>query len=425
MKKLLIIEDNKPIAAVIEHIGSSLGYQVTIASSFAEVKRLLSRQQDFFIATVDYSLPDAFDGEVIPYVLEHAIPSVIMTGRMDDKIHHKLLRLPILDYITKENSQAYHYLLKVLHGQLTNHKIGVLVVDDSLSARQHICRLLKRRNFTVYDEPDGNKALQTLEKNTSIKLLITDQEMPGMNGVELIQKIRKKYPERDLIIIGCSGIDAKFQSARFIKSGANDFLKKPFCLEEFYCRILKSIEELQYIEKVKATANADYLTPLFNRRYFIEKMNEEFADITESELNYIMVVLHINDFKSINDNYGQDGGDIILIELAKLLTSHFTGQSLARLGGGKFACLLSGLEIGEIEASLLHFKEVVSKNTITFEEQKIQFTISVGGTVIDQQSSVKSWFEQADEALQQAHGMACNQMVINGFIDLSVSNPVE
>ncbi|WDE07009.1 response regulator [Thalassomonas viridans] len=422
MKKLLVIEDNKSVASVIEHIGTSAGYEVTVAHSFAQVKALLAKQRDFFIATVDYSLPDAYDGEVIPYVLDHDIPSVIMTGRMDDKIHRKLLQLPIVDYITKENSQAYRYLLKVLHGHLTNHKISVLVVDDSLSARQHFCRLLKRRNFTVYDQPDGNKALQTLEKHPSIKLLITDQEMPGMSGVELVQTIRKKHPERDLVIIGCSGVKDDFQSARFIKNGANDFLKKPFCMEEFYCRILKSIEELRYIEKIKATADSDYLTPLLNRRAFIEKMNNDFTDVIENELSYIFAVLHINNFKEINDNYGQDGEDLVLVELAKLLKAHFTSQPLARLDGSKFACLASGLETEEIEASITEFTKLVSQHNISFKEQTITFSISLGGTAVNKQTSAKQWFEQAEQALQQAQRKTGTQVVINGLAELAKDN---
>ena len=418
MKKLLIIEDNNAIASVIDRIANSLGYLVTIAHSFSEVKDLLASQPDFFIATVDYCLPDAYDGQVIPYVLEHNIPSIIMTGRMDDDIHRKLLKLPIIDYITKENAQAYHYLLKVLHFQLTNHKIGVLVVDDSLSARQYICRLLKRRNFTVYDAPDATKAMQVLDEIPSIKLLITDQEMPGISGLELIQMIRKKYLKRDLVIIGCSGMDSSFQSVRFIKSGANDFLKKPFCPEEFYCRVLKSVEELQYIEQVKTIANSDYLTPLANHRAFIEKTNHEFTRLMADTLNYIFVILQIDHFKAINEQYGHDGGDQVLVDLANLLTSHFSGQSLARLGGGRFCCLVSGDEFSQIDANFSAFKTLVSQHTTSYQEQIIKFTISLGGIAVEPKSTVKQWFDQAEQALQQAQGDNGNHIVIKGIAEI-------
>ena len=114
-KRLLVVEDSKPIALVIEKMAVSLGYSVSIAPTFAVVKILLSQKHNFFLATLDYGLPDAPNGEVIPFVLQHNIPSIIMTGRIDDATHKKLLNQPIIDYITKENAQAYHYNRECAH----------------------------------------------------------------------------------------------------------------------------------------------------------------------------------------------------------------------------------------------------------------------------------------------------------------------
>jgi CheY-like chemotaxis protein len=250
-KRLLVVEDSKAVALVIEKMAVSLGYSVTIAPTFAVVKLLLEKEHDFFLATLDYGLPDAPNGEVIPFILQNNIPSIIMTGRIDDNTHKKLLNQPIIDYITKENAQAYHYLLRILHGQLNNHKIGVLVVDSASAPRSHICQLLKRRNFTVYDVDDGTKAIQKLDEQPDIKIVIIEQDLIGMSGLELVQKIRANHPINELIIIGVASSEKSFQSARFIKNGADDFLRKPFCPEEFYCRVMQNIEKLQYIEKLK------------------------------------------------------------------------------------------------------------------------------------------------------------------------------
>ena len=250
-KRLLVVEDSKSIALVIEKIAVSLGYSVTIAHTFAHVKVLLSQEHSFFLATLDYGLPDAPNGEVVPYIVQHNIPSIIMTGRIDDATHKKLLNQPIIDYITKTNAQAYHYLLRILHGQLHNPKIGVLVVDDSLASRNHVCQLLKRRNFTVYDVEDGTKAIKKLEEQPDIKIVILEQDLTGVSGLELVHKIRAKHPINELIIIAVASSEKSFQSARFIKNGADDFLRKPFCPEEFYCRVMLNIEKLQYIEKLK------------------------------------------------------------------------------------------------------------------------------------------------------------------------------
>ena len=61
----------------------------------------------------------------------------------------------------------------------------------------------------------------------------------------------KVYTINELIIIAVASSEKSFQSARFIKNGADDFLRKPFCPEEFYCRVMQNIEKLQYIEKLK------------------------------------------------------------------------------------------------------------------------------------------------------------------------------
>lgn len=224
-KSLLVVEYSKPIAP-----------------TFAVVKLLLSKEHDFFLATLDYGLPDAPNGEVVPFILQHNIPSIIMTGRIDDATHKKLLNQPIIDYITKENAQAYHYLLRILHGQLNNQKIGVLVVDSSSPSRSHICKLLMRRNFTVYDVDDGTKAVQKLLEQPDIKIVITEQDLTGMSGLELLQKIRAKHPINELIIIALASLEKSFQSALFIKNAADDFLRNPFCPEEFYCGLCKTLK---------------------------------------------------------------------------------------------------------------------------------------------------------------------------------------
>jgi CheY-like chemotaxis protein len=247
-KRLLVVEDSKPIALVIEKMAVSLGYSVTIAPTFAVVKLLLSKEHDFFLATLDYGLPDAPNGDVVPFIFQYNIPSIIMTGRIDDATHKKLLNQPIIDYITKENAQAYHYLLRILHGQLNNQKIGVLVVDRSSPSRSHICKLLKRRNFTVYDVDDGTKAVQKLLEQPDIKIVITEQDLTGMSGLELLQKIRAKHPINELIIIAVASLEKSFQSAFLLKMLQMIFCETPFAPKSSIaglCKTLKNCNTLR------------------------------------------------------------------------------------------------------------------------------------------------------------------------------------
>ncbi len=113
---------------------------------------------------------------------------------MDDQTRQEILAQPVIDYIPKENSQAFLYLKRILHWQRTNSKIGILVVDDSSSARNHVVELLKRRNFVVFVAENGEKALELVENNNNIKMVVTDLEMPVLDGIGLTIELRKNMP---------------------------------------------------------------------------------------------------------------------------------------------------------------------------------------------------------------------------------------
>jgi len=418
-KKLLVVEDSRPIARVIKQIGEALNYQVTVAASLAEVEAILQGgESDFFAATIDYALPDANDGEAIACVLSHGIPSVVMTGKMDESTRQKILSQPVIDYIPKENSQAFLYLKRVLHWQLTNQGNGILVVDDSSSARNHVVELLKRRNFNVYVAENGKLALNVLAQHSDIKMVITDLEMPVMDGIELTNEIRKNYGRDQLAIIGISGASNGIHSARFIKNGADDFLRKPFCPEEFYCRITQNIESLNNIEQIQKAANTDYLTDLPNRRAFIRDAQANIAEYIKNNTPYALAMLDIDFFKRVNDNYGHDAGDHILKVLSLYMRKHFGNGLVARLGGEEFAIVLSGLDEDQLYNRLDDFRRAISVAQIAFEQEQINFSVSLG-VIFNSDELLAKQMSLADSALYYAKENGRNQVSIVGALEES------
>jgi diguanylate cyclase (GGDEF)-like protein len=412
-QRLLVVEDSKPIATVIKQIAQSLNYEVVLATTLAQVEEILSVDTDFFAATVDYALPDALDGEAIACVLSHRIPSVVMTGKMDDETRQKILSQPVIDYIPKENSQAFLYLKRVLSWQQTNSQNAILVVDDSSSARNHIVELLKRRNFSVYTANNGVQALDKLKQHKNIKMVITDLEMPEMDGIELTNEIRKKYSRELLAVIGISGASNGIHSARFIKNGADDFLRKPFCPEEFYCRITQNIESLNNIAQIQHAANTDYLTELYNRRAFFKSAEQRIAEYTKRNIHYCLAVLDIDYFKQVNDNYGHDAGDQVLKVLALYMRKHFGAGLTARLGGEEFSILLHGLDSDQLYNKLDDFRRDISVSTIPSGDTQISITISIG-VVFDSKEILSKQMNEADNALYLAKDHGRNQVVIFG-----------
>jgi diguanylate cyclase (GGDEF)-like protein len=412
-QRLLVVEDSKPIATVIKKIARSLQFDVVVATTLAQVKNILSSDTDFFAATIDYALPDALDGEAIPCVLSHGIPSLVMTGKMDDETRQKILSQPVIDYIPKENSQAFLYLKRVLHWQQTNNQNTILVVDDSSSARNHIAALLKRRNFNVITANNGVQAMEKIAQHKNIKMVITDLEMPEMDGIELTNQIRRIYTREQVAVIGISGAINGIHSARFIKNGADDFLRKPFCPEEFYCRITQNIESLNNIAKLQHAADTDYLTDLANRRAFIRSAESRIKEYINKKVPYCLAIIDIDFLKKVNDTYGYDIGDQVLKVIALYMRKHFGSGLTARLGGGAFSVLLHGLDTDNLYNKLDDFRREIAVSFIPAGDTAISITLSLG-VVFDSQDALSMQMNEADNALYAAKENGRNQIAIFG-----------
>jgi diguanylate cyclase (GGDEF)-like protein len=412
-EKLLVVEDSKPIAKVIKQIAESLNYDVTVATTLAEVEQLLQGGNTYFAATIDYSLPDALDGEAIPCILSHGIPGVVLTGKMDDATRQEILEQAVIDYIPKENSQAFLYLKRILKWQLSNREVGVLVVDDSRMARNHVVELLKRRNFITYSASDGKQGLEILAKHPEIKMVITDLEMPIMDGITFTNEMRKLYSREHLAIIGISGAENGIHSARFIKNGADDFLRKPFCPEEFYCRITQNIENLTNIAVIEKAANTDFLTNLSNRRAFFDSAESRIPSYVKKNIPYCVAMIDVDHFKKVNDNYGHDAGDIVLKSIALYMRKHFSSGLTARLGGEEFAILLAGVDEDQLYTKLDDFRRELGVAQFPIGEHHISITVSIGLT-LSSNGPISQQINEADTALYSAKENGRNQLCIFG-----------
>ena len=412
LERLLIIEDSKAIATVITQIARSLKYEVTVARSLAELEEILQGDNQFFVATIDYALPDAPNGEAIDCVLSHGIPSVVMTGKMDEATRQKILAKPVIDYIPKENSQAFLYLKRILHWQQTNNSNGILVVDDSAAARNHVVELLRRRKFSVFVANDGVQALEVLAQHPDVKMVITDLEMPNMGGIELTNEIRKSYSRDKLAIIGISGATTGIHSARFIKNGADDFLRKPFCPEEFYCRITQNIDNLNNIEQIQKAADTDYLTELPNRRAFFRDAEKIIQYYISQKSAYAVAMLDIDHFKKTNDNYGHEAGDHVLKVVALYMRKYLTGGIVARLGGEEFAAIIPGTDQEQLFEKLDELRRQLSVSRIQHDDHHISITVSLGA-LISSELPIIQQVNEADHALYTAKENGRNQICLS------------
>ena len=286
MKKVLLVEDSALVLKVMRRLVHDNGeFEADFAESLAQAQQMIGDDPaKYFAAVVDLNLPDAPKGEVVDLVLENKIPTIVLTASYDEKKREDLFDKGIVDYVIKENRFSYQYALKLMTRLNRNHGIKVLVVDDSLVARKQCTNLLKKYLFQVVEANGAKQAIRHLVDNPDIRLVITDYNMPDVDGFELVKLIRGKYDKQDLTIIGLSGDENALLSAKFIKHGANDFLRKPFIQEEFYCRIMHNIESLEAVDKIRDSANRDYLSGLYNRDHFYTLAAKKIEDNLQKSL---------------------------------------------------------------------------------------------------------------------------------------------
>ncbi|GAB1258362.1 response regulator [Aurantivibrio plasticivorans] len=408
--KILVVEDSPLVLKIIRHVANAGGYDVDYAESFSKTKALVDQNPPYFAALVDLNLPDAPNGEVVDFALQHNINTIVLTASFDEQKREALLSKGIVDYVTKEGKFSYQYALGVIDRIYNNQHIKVLAVDDSDMSRKFIVRLLKQALFDVVEAKNGIEAIKVLLANPDIKLLITDYNMPQMDGFELVQNIRHKYEKSDLAVIGISGEGQSALSAKFIKAGANDFLNKPFNHEEFHCRIRHNIEALEHIEEIKDAADRDYLTGVYNRRYFYRRGQALHQQATENSTTLAAAVLDIDHFKLINEKFGVAGGDYVLGEFTKLLEEGFSRFLIARPSGEEFFILLPGISNEQALSLFTSVQELVQNAPIFIQEETVILSFSAGVTNIHR-DSLQEQLDIANSYLYRAKDAGRNLVI--------------
>lgn len=260
MSRILVVEDSTVFGNLVrKEIETKLGMTVALTKSYEETRKLLTdleeenffSEDNFFVAVLDLNLPDAPSGKIVDLVRSKSIPSIVFTAEFDNKTREAIWTKDIVDYVYKRGKQDVQYLVSLIRRIHSNRSIKILVSDDSITFRTKICNLLELHQYTVIQAGDGEEALRRLHDNPDISLVITDYEMPRMDGFALVQAIREKYDKSEIAVIGISSSGEVGLSARFLKNGANDFISKPFGAEEFYCRVTQNVETIENLRRLK------------------------------------------------------------------------------------------------------------------------------------------------------------------------------
>ena len=247
--RIIVAEDSNVFTSMIStRLKELFHIDVDICRNFDDLQLAYDKSvEPITLAISNINLPGAENGEALDYLIDLSIPTIVFTGTFQESMRARILAKDIVDYVLKDNVFAVEMLAEAVCRFLTNHRHHVLIVDDSATARALLSTRLKRYNFRVSVAENGAKALEILKANPDIGLMVTDYNMPDIDGFELTRRIRSKIGSHQLRIIGVSSSNDRLLSARFLKAGGNDFMLRPFIDEEFYCRVNQNLDTLVQI----------------------------------------------------------------------------------------------------------------------------------------------------------------------------------
>jgi len=412
--KILIVEDNKALARLIaKKMEDKVEMEIDVAYTMAEAQAFLSDPKEYFIALLDLNLPDAPNGEIVDYVISKGLPSIVLTGSMDDATRESFIHKDIVDYVYKGNMDDINYIFKIINRLSKNRQYKVMVAEDSAPFRNNLKKILTSLQFQVFTAAHGEEAMSYFADNPDMKLILCDYRMPVKDGLEVLKEIRAAGDKNQIGVLMMTSPSENVNGAIFLKNGANDFIAKPFVKEEIICRVNNLIEAMENINQIADFANKDFLTGVYNRRYFYDDMNEYLAYAEERAEPYAVAMLDIDHFKQINDTYGHDGGDRALKTLAKkLIDETKKGDLVARFGGEEFCIVLKNVSHEEAVKFFVNLRASIANCKVRLKKEQIKFTVSIGVAFSRSDYRLDELLELADEALYRAKENGRNRVEI-------------
>ncbi|MBF0247590.1 MAG: diguanylate cyclase [Alphaproteobacteria bacterium] len=417
MNRILVVEDSSFFRNVIVNAFKGMeDVAVTAVETLAEAKRALeaSRDDPFFLALLDLNLPDADAGETVELARRYDVPSVVFTGTFNEDLRERFLQDGVLDFVLKDNPSSLDYVTSLVRRIIRNRYVTALVVDDSTVARKLCSDLLRRHKLNVIQAKNGQEALKIIKEQGPVQLVITDNEMPGMDGFELVSAIRKTHSRDKTVVIGLSAGGGAPLSAKFLKFGANDFIAKPFLPEELYTRVSMNLDMMDRVRELTDMATKDFLTGLFNRRSYFEIGGRMVAARKRTNGAIAVAIMDIDHFKSVNDTYGHDTGDDVLRAVSAVIAEHSKrgGDLAARLGGEEFALVLEVEDPKNVEGHLNALREAIAGIRVDTDKGALSVTISIGA-VLGGAQDLEELLTEADQNLYAAKNGGRNRVVIS------------
>ena len=321
----------------------------------------------------------------------------------------------------------------------------ILVADDEPVNLALIKRRLEWENYKIHTAEDGRAAVD-LAHRLRPDLIILDVMMPIMDGLQACRLIKADDSTRDIPVIFLSALDDTATKVSGLSLGANDYISKPFRVEELLARVAVALrlklerdelrrnteEARQRAEAASEMSVTDALTGLLNRYGLQRALQRELAEAREANLPLSCLLIDVDFFKQVNDTYGHAAGDTALMQIARLLLEsvrHPAERSdeareaerragaatprpdvVCRYGGEEFLVLAPGTALDGALALAEKIRLSAAARLFGDGERVFELSVSVGASQLLPGESGNDMIARADEALYQAKQSGRNRV---------------
>ncbi len=305
-------------------------------------------------------------------------------------------------------------------------KASILLVEDDKVQAQKTREYLEASGYDVIIAENGKSALK-IAKTENIELILLDRILPDMDGSEVCRWLRLNKDTRGIPIIMLTVKGSVMERVDGLEAGADDYLPKPYNEIELNARIYASLrtkylrDELkeknrqleEVLSKVEILAITDPLTEIYNRRHFSLIIQKEFARTQRYNSPLSCLMVDVDHFKEVNDNFGHSAGDIVLKEIAHNIKNCLRKvDTIARWGGEEFVVLLPGTKKEDAFIVASRILRAVSDFNYTGIDQQITVSIGIANVPELKINSAEKLIDASDIALYKAKNKGRNRIEI-------------
>jgi diguanylate cyclase (GGDEF)-like protein len=301
----------------------------------------------------------------------------------------------------------------------TKPKNRILIAEDDPVSRRLLQSFLVKWGFEVIVAEDGAEALRLLERLDFPRLAILDWMMPGLEGPQVCERIRKETNRAYVYILLLTARTQKEDLLKGLESGADDYLTKPFDSQELRARLqvgqrildlqdhlIEAREELLY------QATHDALTRISNRGVILDAITRELSRQEREGGKFGVVLCDLDHFKFVNDRFGHLAGDAVLQEAARRMAATIRPYDMVgRYGGEEFLIVAPSADANGTLVLAERIRVAIESQSVRTDAGDVSMTLSLGIAISDpaQPVDAKQLIQAADEALYRAKDRGRNR----------------